>query len=113
MVELRNFSAIIMKPITSNIKQNNFAGQNMKSQQATHVRPSQVFLGASNLSYMERNCHIISGFDPMLQCLIKHFVLQITVTEDGTLGVHGWLPYDKSISNYFTFEKDPTSSNPR
>ncbi|XP_074640856.1 neurobeachin-like protein 1 isoform X2 [Tubulanus polymorphus] len=32
----------------------------------------------------------------------------ITVSDDGILGIHGWLPYDKSISNYFTFERDPS-----
>ncbi|KAG1669663.1 Neurobeachin-like protein 1 [Nymphon striatum] len=35
----------------------------------------------------------------------------VTVNETGIVGVHGWLPYDKSISNYFTFEKDPTLAN--
>ncbi|GAB1600529.1 neurobeachin-like protein 1 isoform X2 [Argonauta hians] len=35
----------------------------------------------------------------------------ITLTEDRILGVHGWLCYDKSISNYFTFEKDPSLAN--
>ncbi|XP_064646322.1 neurobeachin-like protein 1 isoform X2 [Lineus longissimus] len=37
----------------------------------------------------------------------------VTVTEDGALGIHGWLPYDKSISNYFTFERDPSLGNPK
>ncbi|XP_025103761.1 neurobeachin-like protein 1 isoform X2 [Pomacea canaliculata] len=32
----------------------------------------------------------------------------ITVTEDGIIGVHGWLPFDKNIINYYTFEKDAT-----
>ncbi|MGH0127040.1 UNVERIFIED_CONTAM: hypothetical protein FKN15_030427 [Acipenser sinensis] len=27
------------------------------------------------------------------------------------MGTHGWLPYDKNISNYFTFIKDPAVSN--
>ena len=36
------------------------------------------------------------------------FFLQITVSEEGKIGVHGWLPYDKTISNYFLFEKDPS-----
>uniref|UniRef100_A0A3Q3QH30 Neurobeachin-like protein 2 n=1 Tax=Monopterus albus TaxID=43700 RepID=A0A3Q3QH30_MONAL len=27
------------------------------------------------------------------------------------IGTHGWLPYNKNISNYFTFIKDPTVSN--
>lgn len=35
----------------------------------------------------------------------------VTVSTDGILGTHGWLPYDKSISNYFTFERDPSVSN--
>ncbi|CAI9726854.1 1 isoform X1 [Octopus vulgaris] len=35
----------------------------------------------------------------------------ITLTEDRVLGVHGWLCYDKSISHYFTFEKDPSLAN--
>ncbi|CAD5122682.1 DgyrCDS11092 [Dimorphilus gyrociliatus] len=34
----------------------------------------------------------------------------VTLSINGNLGVHGWLPYDKSIPNYFTFEKDPTLS---
>lgn len=37
----------------------------------------------------------------------------VTVSTDGVLGTHGWLPYDKSISNYFTFERDPSVSNPK
>ncbi|XP_067686159.1 neurobeachin-like protein 1 [Haliotis asinina] len=35
----------------------------------------------------------------------------ITVTENGIIGIHGWLPFDKSISNYYTFEKDPSMFN--
>nr|XP_056713128.1 neurobeachin-like protein 2 [Euleptes europaea] len=35
----------------------------------------------------------------------------ITVSSNGLLGTHGWLPYDKNISNYFSFTKDPTVSN--
>ncbi|XP_071791552.1 neurobeachin-like protein 1 [Asterias amurensis] len=37
--------------------------------------------------------------------------IMVTVTEKGTVGAHGWLPYDKSISNYFTFEKDSSLIN--
>ena len=36
---------------------------------------------------------------------------QITVTEDGIIGVHGWLPFDKNINYYYTFEKDATMFN--
>uniref|UniRef100_A0A7M4E3Q1 Neurobeachin-like protein 2 n=1 Tax=Crocodylus porosus TaxID=8502 RepID=A0A7M4E3Q1_CROPO len=35
----------------------------------------------------------------------------VTVSTNGLLGTHGWLPYDKNISNYFSFTKDPTVSN--
>ncbi|XP_069107826.1 neurobeachin-like protein 1 isoform X1 [Argopecten irradians] len=35
----------------------------------------------------------------------------VTVSEEGIVGLHGWLPYDKSISNYFTFDKDPAIAN--
>ncbi|CAM5094801.1 unnamed protein product [Eretmochelys imbricata] len=35
----------------------------------------------------------------------------LTVSANGLLGTHGWLPYDKNISNYFSFTKDPTVSN--
>ncbi|XP_031760024.1 neurobeachin-like protein 2 isoform X1 [Xenopus tropicalis] len=35
----------------------------------------------------------------------------VTVSSNGLLGTHGWLPYDKNISNYFSFTKDPTVSN--
>ena len=39
------------------------------------------------------------------------FFLQITVTEDGIIGIHGWLPFDKNINYYYTFEKDATMLN--
>ncbi|XP_012936084.1 neurobeachin-like protein 1 [Aplysia californica] len=32
----------------------------------------------------------------------------ISVTEDGVIGIHGWLSYDKSIPNFYTFDKDAT-----
>ena len=39
--------------------------------------------------------------------------IKVTVSAQGVIGTHSWLPYDKSISNYFTFDKDPTVSNPK
>ncbi|KAJ6655114.1 hypothetical protein lerEdw1_006018 [Lerista edwardsae] len=39
------------------------------------------------------------------------FPALVTVSANGLLGTHGWLPYDKNISNYFSFTKDPTVSN--
>ncbi|MCJ8729842.1 hypothetical protein PDJAM_G00110980 [Pangasius djambal] len=35
----------------------------------------------------------------------------VTVSYSCLIGTHGWLPYDKNISNYFTFIKDPTVAN--
>ncbi|XP_053386541.1 neurobeachin-like protein 1 [Mercenaria mercenaria] len=45
--------------------------------------------------------------------IIQHGMLDtlVTVSSQGILGTHGWLPYDKSITNYFTFDKDPSVSN--
>ncbi|XP_028835507.1 neurobeachin-like protein 1 isoform X3 [Denticeps clupeoides] len=37
----------------------------------------------------------------------------VTLSQNYLMGTHGWLPYDKNISNYFTFIKDPTVSNPK
>ncbi|XP_056156935.1 neurobeachin-like protein 1 [Lampris incognitus] len=37
----------------------------------------------------------------------------VTVNQSCLIGTHGWLPYDKNISNYFTFIKDPTVANPK
>ncbi|XP_077874001.1 neurobeachin-like protein 1 isoform X2 [Ictidomys tridecemlineatus] len=39
--------------------------------------------------------------------------LLITVSMNYVIGTHGWLPYDRSISNYFTFIKDQTVTNPK
>uniref|UniRef100_A0A4W3HXN9 Neurobeachin-like protein 2 n=1 Tax=Callorhinchus milii TaxID=7868 RepID=A0A4W3HXN9_CALMI len=38
---------------------------------------------------------------------------QVTLSHNCLIGTHGWLPYDKNISNYFTFIRDPTVSNPK
>ncbi|XP_062302263.1 neurobeachin-like protein 1 isoform X3 [Osmerus eperlanus] len=35
----------------------------------------------------------------------------VTLSQNYLMGTHGWLPYDKNISNYFTFIKDPTVAN--
>ncbi|KAG9335568.1 hypothetical protein JZ751_004472 [Albula glossodonta] len=37
----------------------------------------------------------------------------VTLSQNGLMGTHSWLPYDKNISNYFTFIKDPTVANPK
>ncbi|KAF7669441.1 hypothetical protein LDENG_00186230 [Lucifuga dentata] len=48
----------------------------------------------------------------------RSFIIQgsdilVTVSSNGLIGTHSWLPYDKSIANYFTFAKDPTMTNPK
>ncbi|XP_062854156.1 neurobeachin-like protein 1 [Trichomycterus rosablanca] len=35
----------------------------------------------------------------------------VTVSQNCLVGTHGWLSYDRNISNYFTFIKDPTVTN--
>ncbi|KAJ6665248.1 hypothetical protein lerEdw1_004297 [Lerista edwardsae] len=37
----------------------------------------------------------------------------VTVSLNSITGTHGWLPYDRSISNYFTFIRDQTVTNPK
>ncbi|KAJ8319878.1 hypothetical protein KUTeg_001465 [Tegillarca granosa] len=39
--------------------------------------------------------------------------IQNNISEAGIVGLHGWLPYEKYVANYFTFEKDPSLSSPR
>ncbi|XP_062847864.1 neurobeachin-like protein 2 [Trichomycterus rosablanca] len=60
---------------------------------------------------------------PLVQAVVprnqtRSFIIQgsdvlVTVNSNGQIGTHSWLPYDKSISNYFTFSKDPTLNNPK
>ena len=35
----------------------------------------------------------------------------ITISSDGTLGLHNWLPYDRNLANHFYFEKDQSWTN--
>ncbi|KAB1278886.1 Neurobeachin-like protein 1 [Camelus dromedarius] len=39
--------------------------------------------------------------------------LLVTISMNYVIGTHGWLPYDRNISNYFTFFKDQTVTNPK
>ncbi|KAM6967984.1 neurobeachin-like protein 2 [Aplochiton taeniatus] len=60
---------------------------------------------------------------PLVQAVVpknqnRSFMLQgsdvlVTVSGNGLIGTHSWLPYDKNIANYFTFTKDPTVANPK
>ena len=42
---------------------------------------------------------------------MAYYISQVTLSQNCLMGMHGWLPYDKNISNYFTFIKDPTVAN--
>ncbi|XP_053138751.1 neurobeachin-like protein 1 isoform X3 [Hemicordylus capensis] len=37
----------------------------------------------------------------------------VTASANCIIGTHGWLPYDRNISNYFTFLRDQTVTNPK
>ncbi|XP_016424397.1 neurobeachin-like protein 2 [Sinocyclocheilus rhinocerous] len=43
----------------------------------------------------------------------SYCTLKVTVSANGMIGTHSWLPYDKNIANYFTFTRDPSVSNPK
>uniref|UniRef100_A0A674B7R4 Neurobeachin-like protein 2 n=1 Tax=Salmo trutta TaxID=8032 RepID=A0A674B7R4_SALTR len=67
-------------------------------------------------------CVVCDG-QPLVQAVVprnqnRSFIIQgsdvlVTVSSNGLIGTHSWLPYDKSIANYFTFTKDPTVANPK
>ncbi|XP_076122113.1 neurobeachin-like protein 2 isoform X1 [Alosa pseudoharengus] len=66
---------------------------------------------------------VVSDGLPLAQAVVprnqtRSFIIQgsdvlVSVSANGLIGTHSWLPYDKSIANYFTFTKDPTVSNPK
>ncbi|XP_045552936.1 neurobeachin-like protein 2 isoform X4 [Salmo salar] len=66
---------------------------------------------------------VVCDGQPLVQAVVprnqnRSFIIQgsdvlVTVSSNGLIGTHSWLPYDKSIANYFTFTKDPTVANPK
>ncbi|XP_072180695.1 neurobeachin-like protein 1 [Diadema setosum] len=63
-------------------------------------------------------------FDPLVYVRVpksqaKSFIYQgmpdtmVTVTQRGVVGTHSWLPYDRHILNYFTFDRDSTLLSPK
>ena len=42
------------------------------------------------------------------QTCLRPSCSQVTVSANGLLGTHSWLPYDRNISNYFSFIKEST-----
>ncbi|KAK0040263.1 neurobeachin-like protein 1, partial [Biomphalaria pfeifferi] len=68
--------------------------------------------------------HVSTDLDPLVYVTVpksqSRSILQqgmpdslVTITEEGIIGVHGWLPFDKSIPNFYTFDKDPTMLSPK
>ncbi|KAM4601359.1 neurobeachin-like protein 2 isoform 2-T2 [Polymixia lowei] len=66
---------------------------------------------------------VVSDGLPVVQALVpknqnRTSIIQgsdilVTVSANGLIGTHSWLPYDKNIANYFTFTKDPAVTNPK
>nr|XP_023403888.1 neurobeachin-like protein 2 [Loxodonta africana] len=67
---------------------------------------------------------VVSDRVPLVLAVVPHrqphsFITQgspdllVTVSANGLLGTHSWLPYDRNIRNYFSFSKDPTIGNPK
>ncbi|XP_049440391.1 neurobeachin-like protein 2 isoform X2 [Epinephelus fuscoguttatus] len=66
---------------------------------------------------------VVSDGLPLVQAVVpksqnRSFIIQgsdilVTVSSNGLIGTHSWLPYDKNIANYFTFTKDPNMTNPK
>nr|XP_021503591.1 neurobeachin-like protein 2 isoform X3 [Meriones unguiculatus] len=67
---------------------------------------------------------VVSEGVPLVLALVPHrqshsFITQgssdmlVTMSANGLLGTHSWLPYDRNINNYFSFSKDPTMGNPK
>ncbi|XP_007949943.1 neurobeachin-like protein 2 [Orycteropus afer afer] len=67
---------------------------------------------------------VVSDGVPLVLAMVPHrqphsFITQgspdllVTVSANGLLGTHSWLPYDRNISNYFSFSKDPTMGSPK
>ncbi|XP_062322796.1 neurobeachin-like protein 2 isoform X4 [Osmerus eperlanus] len=66
---------------------------------------------------------VVSDGIPLVQAIVpktqnRSFIIQgsdvlVTVSANGLIGTHSWLPFDKNIANYFTFTKDPTVLNPK
>ncbi|KAH8042413.1 hypothetical protein HPB51_023252 [Rhipicephalus microplus] len=87
------------------------------------TKPPNLFLFLQNLkAYVvdaPLSCPIVHVNIPRspARSFMQHGLMDtlVTVGCDGSLGVHGWLPYDRTRSypNYFTFERDPNIQNPK
>uniref|UniRef100_UPI003AAC4AAA neurobeachin-like protein 2 isoform X1 n=1 Tax=Centroberyx gerrardi TaxID=166262 RepID=UPI003AAC4AAA len=80
--------------------------------------PPNIF---EQLDKLRSFVEVVSDGLPLVQAVVpknqtRSFIIQgsdilVTVSANGLIGTHSWLPYDKSIANYFTFTKDPTVTN--
>ncbi|EEC02964.1 nbeal1, putative [Ixodes scapularis] len=85
------------------------------------TKPPNLFLFLQNLkAYVVEaplSCPVVHVSVPRspARSFMQHGLMDtlVTVGTDGSLGVHGWLPYDRTRSypNYFTFERDPALLN--
>ncbi|XP_020504158.2 neurobeachin-like protein 2 isoform X1 [Labrus bergylta] len=82
--------------------------------------PPNIF---EQLTKLRPFVEVVSDGLPLVQAVVpksqnRSFIIQgsdilVTVSSNGLIGTHSWLPYDKNIANYFTFTKDPTIANPK
>ncbi|XP_068425985.1 neurobeachin-like protein 2 isoform X1 [Clinocottus analis] len=82
--------------------------------------PPNIF---EHLDKLRPFVEVVSDGLPLVQAVVpksqnRSFIIQgsdilVTVSSNGLIGTHSWLPYDKNIANYFTFTKDPTMTNPK
>ncbi|CAF4337835.1 unnamed protein product, partial [Rotaria magnacalcarata] len=83
-------------------------------QNLTHIRAFFVEITPAN----DKLCDPIT-FISIPKNQVRSFMQQgipdtlITVSINGVVGNNGWQPYDKSLSNFFTFERDPTLQTER
>ena len=80
----------------------------------THIRAFFVEITPSD----DKLCDPIT-FVSIPKNQVRSFIQQVihdtllTISINGVVGNNGWQPYDKSLSNFFTFERDPTLQTER
>ncbi|KAM4736367.1 neurobeachin-like protein 2 isoform 1-T1 [Anableps anableps] len=94
--------------------------QNASRRQARlDTLPVNIF---EHLGKLRPFVEVVSDGLPLVQAVVpknqNHSIMQgsdilVTVSSSGLIGTHSWLPFDKNITNYFTFTKDPTMTNPK
>uniref|UniRef100_A0A7N6BQ58 Neurobeachin-like protein 2 n=1 Tax=Anabas testudineus TaxID=64144 RepID=A0A7N6BQ58_ANATE len=96
------------------------SAENVSRRQARlDTLPPNIF---EQLKKLRPFVEVVSDGLPLVQAVVprnqNHSFIQgsdilVTVSSNGLIGTHSWLPYDKNIANYFTFTKDPTMTNPK